>query len=42
MPEVPCTNCGGAGRTIYQDPETGQDKDAGACQACGGSGVRTV
>lgn len=32
-----CTNCGGAGRTIYIDPDNGSMRDI-PCQACGGSG----
>lgn len=33
-----CTNCGGTGRHIFIDPNTGEMKDMGACMSCGGSG----
>lgn len=33
-----CTNCGGTGRILYQDPQAGQIRDMGACLSCAGSG----
>jgi len=36
-----CSNCGGAGRIIYTDPNDGQMKDI-PCGSCSGSGQSSL